>query len=323
MGWSEFLYLGVGLGLGLGLNQLQLGRRDGAKSAARGDRDGQSLRTRTAETEFPHWSETTDPQIETLSEQLQQVRLAYRMAAEMEQFKAGFLARTSHELRSPLNSTIGLLQLILADLCESPQEEREFIQQAHDVTLRMVELLDEVVSVAKTERGTEHMNPQPVQLAPIFEEIHQLTHLQAANRSIRLSIAPPDPTLYAIADRPRLKQVLLSLVDAAIAGMDEGKVRVSAHASPESGYVHIWIDDQRPVGAWSESWDLLQSTLEAKDPQLPDPENLTLSPGMRLLINQTLLGLMNGRLEVLAVPSDAELSDFTRTQCSVPLATKS
>ncbi|MGC9526974.1 MAG: sensor histidine kinase, partial [Limnospira sp.] len=322
MGWSEFLYLGVGLGLGWGANRWGLGRRNGAKSIGKTDRGGESSRIRPAETEFPHLSEMIHPQIETLSEQLQQVRLAYHMAAEMEQFKAGFLARTSHELRSPLNSMIGLLQLILADLCESPEEEREFIQQAHDATLRMVGLLDEVVHVAKTEYGTERMNPQPVQLAPIFEEIHQLTHLQAANRSIRLSISAPDPTLHAIADRPRLKQVLLSLVDAAIAGMDEGKVRMSAHPSPESGYVHIWIDDQRPVGAWSESWDLLQSTLEAKDPQLLDPENLTLSPGMRLLINQTLLALMNGRLEVLAVPSDAELSDFTRTQCSVPLATK-
>ncbi|NEP07649.1 MAG: sensor histidine kinase, partial [Okeania sp. SIO4D6] len=44
------------------------------------------------------------------------------------------------------------------------------------------------------------------------------------------------------------------------------------------------------------------------------------SPGMRLLMNQTLLGIMNGRLEVLATPSDGKESDFNRTQCSIPMS---
>src|SRR5689334_21319694 len=65
-------------------------------------------------------------------EQLRQVELAYRMASEMSQFKAGFLARVSHELRSPLNGMIGMHQLILSDLCDGPQEEREFVAQADE-----------------------------------------------------------------------------------------------------------------------------------------------------------------------------------------------
>ena len=48
-------------------------------------------------------------------------------------------------------------------------------------------------------------------------------------------------------------------------------------------------------------------------------EEFDLSPGMRLLMNQTLLELMKGRLEVLAIPSEGE-DDFTRTQCSIPLS---
>lgn len=303
MGWSDLVYLGVGLGLGLGSNWLFRERPPSTK------------------VELPVNSEPPNinsEEVQVLSKQLKQTQVAYQMASEMSQFKAGFLARTSHELRSPLNSMIGTLQLILAELCDSPEEEREFVQQAHSSALKMVGLIDEIVSVAKTEHGTETVEIVPLQLAKVFEEVEDLTYLQATNRGIRLEISPPDPTIYVLADLRRFRQVLVNLVDTAIAQMEEGNIHVEAHASPESGYVHIWVDDQRPISAWSESWDLLKRDMEV---ETPVSETSKLSPGMRLLMNQTILGLMNGRLEVLAVPSDTEDSNFTRTQCSIPLAT--
>ncbi|VXD21152.1 Sensor protein [Planktothrix serta PCC 8927] len=303
MGWSEFLYLGFGLGLGIALNQLWPGKGTKSPEPVAIDDSPQNI--------------TDQQQVQTLSYQLKQTQLAYQMASEMSLFKAGFLARTSHELRSPLNSMIGSLQLIISDLCESPEEEREFIQHAHASALKMVGLLDQVIFVAKTEYGTDTMDIHAIQLVKVMDEVEDLTCIQAANRSIRLKIEPPDDNIYVLADLPRLRQVLVSLVDTAIAQMTEGSVNVSAHSSPETGFVHIWVDDQRPISAWSESWDLLKSTLE-KD-QTP-PDQATLSPGMRLLMNQTLLSLMNGRLEVLAIPSEGEDSNFNRTQCSIPLA---
>ncbi|MBD2481709.1 sensor histidine kinase KdpD [Planktothrix sp. FACHB-1365] len=302
MGWSEFVYLGLGLGLGIVLGRLLGGK---------GKQSSESLITDDSAT-----TSNDEQQVQVLSHQLKQTQLAYQMAAEMSLFKAGFLARTSHELRSPLNSMIGSLQLILGDLCESPEEEQEFIQHAHASALKMVELLDQVIFVSKTEYGTETMDIHGIQLAKVLDEVEDLTCMQAANRSIRLKIEPPDEDIYVLADLPRLRQVLVSLVDTAIAQMSEGSVKVSVHPSPETGFIHIWVEDQRPISAWSESWDLLKSTLE-KD-QTPINQ-MTLSPGMRLLMNQTLLSLMNGRLEVLAIPSEGEESNFNRTQCSIPM----
>lgn len=302
MGWSEFLYLGFGLGLGLVYARFLGGK---------GKKSSEPLVT----DESPKTSDD-EQQVQLLCDQLKQTQLAYQMAAEMSLFKAGFLARTSHELRSPLNSMIGTLQLILSDLCESPEEEREFIQQAHASALKMVGLLDQIIFVAKTEYGTDTMDIHAIQLAKVMDEVEDLTGMQAANRSIRLKIEPPDEEIYVLADLPRLRQVLVSLVDTAIAQMSEGSVKVSVNPSPETGFVHIWVDDQRPISAWSESWDLLKSTLEKE--QTPS-DQMTLSPGMRLLMNQTLLSLMNGRLEVLAVPSEGEESNFNRTQCSIPI----
>lgn len=259
----------------------------------------------------------TNEEISALKEELQRTRLAYQMATEMSQFKAGFLARISHELRSPLNSLIGLHQLILSDLCEDAAEEREFVAQAHTSALKLVGFLDEILNVSKTEYGSNRLDIQEVRLGELFGQVYNLTHLQAANRNLGLQITPPDPEIYVMADLRWLRQVLVNLVDTPLKMMEEGSVKVVANADSAAGYARIWIEDDRPANAWSEPIDLLQSVPKTELPLTP---KATLSPGLSLLINQTLLDLMKGRLEILAIPSPGSESRLCRIQCSIPLA---
>jgi len=250
---------------------------------------------------------------EALQARFKQLELAYQMATEMGQFKGGFLARTSHELRSPLNGLIGMHQLILSNLCDSPEEEREFLEQAGTSALKMIQVLDAILDVAKVQHGTATSRLQPVQLAPLFHDVHALTTLQARDRNIRLHILPPDPELYVLADPIRLQQVLVTLVDDAIQHMSEGKIQVSVQPSQVDNLVHIWIDDQRLASDRSEAIALLQTP--------PDPELTIPSPGMNLLTSQLLLQHMQGQLEILAVNPDDPTSP-TRIQCSLAIVEK-
>lgn len=254
--------------------------------------------------------------IEPLKEELKQAQLAYQMAHEMSQFKAGFLARTSHELRSPLSSLMGMHQLILSDLCDSPEEEREFVAQAHVSAQKMVKLLDEMIAVSKTEHGTNRLEIRPLPLSKVFEELELLTHMQAANRNLQFTVISPEEDIQVLADPRRFRQVLVGIVDSAIVQMEEGRIQVTATAAPDSEEVHVWIDVQCPNSIWNESLDLLS--------QIPDPEtepNKTdkVSPGLTLLMVQTLLDAMQGRLQLLASPNPEKNS--IRVQCSMPLAT--
>ena len=113
-------------------------------------------------------------EIEALKEELKQTQLAYQMAAQMSQFKAGFLARTYHELRSPLTSLIGLHQIILNNLCESPEEERQFLTQAYDSAQKLMKLIDELVAVSQAEYGTAQLEIRPLQLASVLAESNSL-----------------------------------------------------------------------------------------------------------------------------------------------------
>jgi signal transduction histidine kinase len=276
--------------------------------------------TPTEEKELSEYSNqlsdnTSDQLSNELSSKLQQTQLAYAMASEMSKFKGGFLARTSHELRSPLNSLIGTLQLITGDLCDSPEEEKEFIQQAYTAALKMVGLIDDLVFVSKVEHGTEKMDLQSLSLAKILSDVEDLTYLQAANRSIRLNFHIPDQEIMVWADERRLKQVLVSLIDGAIAQMDVGNIEITIENQPDNQTVNILIDDQRLLNSWSESWQLLEETAEKVD-----LDAIQLTPGGKLLVNQILLELMQGKLAILPVPTEKTDDIHTRTQCTLTCA---
>lgn len=243
-----------------------------------------------------------------LEEQLKQTQLAYEMAHQMCQFKSGFLARISHELRSPLNSLIGVHQLILADLCDDPAEERELIAQAHASALKLVHLLDQILEVAKVEHGTSQLQIQPLQLTSLLERVYQLTYLQAQNRNLHLKILSPDPQVYILADPHWLNQVLVNFIDTSISLMQEGTISLSVQIDSTIPCVNIRIEHDLPHRLWSEPSDLLLSSSPAitQDNDLP-------VPGLTLLMNQALLEQMQGYIEVL------EVADHTCIQCSIPL----
>jgi hypothetical protein len=267
------------------------------------------------------WSRKSAPsderEIPSDAHRLQELELACRSAIEMSQFKSGFLARTSHELRSPLNGMIGAQQLVLSDLCESPEEEREFIAQSNESALKMVRLLDEIIHVSKAEAGTGKLDLEPLSLEGVLENIFSLTYLLAANRNLKFDIAFPEPDIWVLADRRSLEQVLTSLISSAIATMQTGKLSVSVRASEQ--FAQIILEDERPIEAWQETLDLLKNPPDhSSDPLVALNQEPSLS--FSLLLSQNLLEQMHGKLELLSVPNQPD-ETVTRLQCVLPRVT--
>ena len=255
-------------------------------------------------------------EIDNLREELKQTQLAYQMAAQMSEFKAGFLARTSHELRSPLSSMIGLHQLILSDLCESPEEQKEFISQAYHSALKLMKLIDEIVAVSKTEYGSNPLHIESLQLTEIFADIDRLTHLQAANRNLKLEITPPSSSICVLADRSRLIQSIVNLIDSGISVMTAGAIKVKACS--ETNAVTIEIDLECPTNIWKDNSNSpTQNTITPDaDSSLEEVRKLvqeiSLSPNMKLLLSKTLLETMGGDLKLLDVSAQNGSESLTR-----------
>ena len=255
-------------------------------------------------------------EIEVLKEELRQTRLAYQMANQMGEFKGGFLARTAHELRSPLSSLMGLHQLILSDLCENPEEQREFIAQAYKCAQKLMKIIDEIIFISKLQSGRAELDIQSWPLREIFEQLYVCTHLQAANRNIRLEFEYPDREIYVLTDLKHFLQLLINLIDTSINYTELGTIRISTNIREDT--IEIYIDSTSETQQWSEPIDFLQNIPNLTLENLADfDKQLELSPWMKILLSQTLLEIMGGGLEIFELPENLEKDKVTRIKCLV------
>jgi glucokinase len=245
------------------------------------------------------------------------IKTAYWQASERADFRGGFLARSSHELRSPLNQVISLHQMILEDLCDSPEEEREFVGAAHAAALKMLEHLDFLIYLSKLQAGVMQPTLQPVGLSQVFEQVKTLTHLQAANRNLPLVVTCPEPDVQVLADPQWLVNGLVTLIEVAIAAAHRGPLRLSVGQTTAT-HCHLWLEDDRPETAWQEP-----------NP-LPDPAEFDLDRPLPLSLRHdlaaALFAAMGGhikRLDTAATdvsPAETWPPDVpSRLQCTLPL----
>lgn|GEM_PF-424957 len=162
--------------------------------------------------------------------------------------KSEFLSRMSHELRTPMNSILGFAQVLESD----PEEplsasQRESVGHILRSGRHLLDLINEVLDLARIESGRMLLSLQPVALAPLVGEVLAALGPQAEPRGIRLQDAvSPRPLPPVIADPGRLKQVLLNLVSNAIKyNRPEGLVTVDATLAA-SGRVRLSVADTGP-----------------------------------------------------------------------------
>ncbi|HAC63554.1 MAG TPA: sensor histidine kinase [Cyanothece sp. UBA12306] len=262
-------------------------------------------------------------EIEALQQELEQTKLAYQMAAQLSEFKTGFLVRTAHELRSPLSSLIGLHQLILSDLCDNAAEEREFIAESYKAAQKLMKMIDEIVNVSKIEYGRISLTIEPIKITRVFQKLHKLTNLQAINRGLKLKFETPETEIYIKADYQRFVHSLVTLVDAGISLLERGTILVSSGGKSSQNLAEITIDLPCSTVRWKKEkpiLDLDELTLESLK---QFSHQVEMSPGMKLMICQTLLEKMGGQLDMIELTSEHSPEPFTRLLMLIPFAGKS
>mgnify|MGYP000583790805 CR=1 FL=1 len=129
--------------------------------------------------------------------------------------KSEFLTRMSHELRTPLNAILGFTQLFEFDDNLTPRQ-LDNIKEIERAGYLMLELVSEVLDLAKIESGRIEIMMDKVSLNEVLDECRSLVLNQAAIRDVQLSICASCDSLYVYADPTRLKQVLINLLSNAI-----------------------------------------------------------------------------------------------------------
>ena len=128
--------------------------------------------------------------------------------------KTRFLSRTSHELRTPLNAILGFAQLLESDLRGSPQAPS--VEQILAAGRHLLTLIDEVLDIARIESGDLKLSVEAQGLRELVQEALDLLTPLAEHQGITLQLAPEVGGVAVLADRQRLRQVLINLLSNAV-----------------------------------------------------------------------------------------------------------
>ncbi|MBP0017518.1 MAG: PAS domain-containing protein [Cyanobacteria bacterium SBLK] len=267
---------------------------------------------------YRHWNDVEIELIRELADLLgiaiahaklyKQAKQASEEAAEASRLKSEFLAGTSHELRTPLNGIINFLKFVLDDMADDPEEEREFVEQAHKSALHLLELINDVLDLARIEAGKMEMDFEKVILDEIFVDLEKkmrpLAETQGLSFEIQLPPTPDPILLYG--SRQRLLQILLNLVGNAIKFTHEGGVtvdtditrkKVSANGRECPGMLRVKVADTG-IGVPLDK----QHTLFQKFAQVSGGRTKSYGgTGLGLSISQTLVELMGGKIDFFSM----------------------
>jgi signal transduction histidine kinase len=148
-----------------------------------------------------------------------------RQLAEASERKSQFLASMSHELRTPLNAIIGLTEMMVSNAARFGTEKAlEPLRRVNVAGTHLLSLINEVLDLSKIEAGKLELNPEPVNLARLIDEVIGTASQLAVKNQNRLIVEAQEDVGALNADSMRLKQILLNLLSNACKFTKEGEV---------------------------------------------------------------------------------------------------
>ncbi len=160
----------------------------------------------------------------------------------VEQMKSDFVATVSHELRTPLTSIYGFAETLMRGDVEFSDTDREtFLRYIASESERLINIVDDLLSVARLETGTLRLNLEETDVGAVAGEV--VSRIQEHAEGWEFELDVPGAGVVVEADREKLSQVLLSLVDNAVKFSPAGgRIAISARRRPDC--VEMRISDE-------------------------------------------------------------------------------
>ncbi|MBD3385772.1 HAMP domain-containing protein [candidate division KSB1 bacterium] len=181
---------------------------------------------------------------DVLNEMLSKLRHDLIQMRKLEKMRSQFLGNTSHELRTPIFTVQGILETLQDNPNCDSKTFSSFISKAHSQTVRLNNLLRDLIDISRIESGEMKLNSYPFNMVKCLQA--QIEELQstAAQNDVTLLFEKNNQadSVIILGDQERLGQVIINLVENAIKYNNPGgRVTVGYHLYDES--VEIYISD--------------------------------------------------------------------------------
>ena len=159
---------------------------------------------------------------------LKKLHAAIDSAKQANEAKSRFLANMSHELRTPLNGVIGMGDLLRETKLSF--EQRELVSTLHSSANSLLELIENVLDIAKIEAGKISIESKPLDLHALVNSVIFMLSPMGNSKGLTVSCTiDPDTPFSLEGDHQHLRQVLINLVNNAIKFTDEGSVNLHVY----------------------------------------------------------------------------------------------
>ncbi len=147
--------------------------------------------------------------------------------------KSEFLANISHELRTPMNAIMGMLELALGE--DLGPMMRDYLNTARDSSQTLLYLLDDLLDFSRMEAGRFELESEPCDLRDVVEGMVRTLSLRACEKGLELATSVDADVPHRLqGDCKRLRQVLMNLAGNAIKFTEQGEVIVTAAVANRS-----------------------------------------------------------------------------------------
>jgi len=223
------------------------------------------------------------------------LKAAKQEAERANRAKSEFLSRMSHELRTPLNAILGFGQLLEMD--DLNDEQRQGVGQILKGGRHLLELINEVLDIARIESEQQPLDIEPVPVVETLAGALEMVQPLAATRGIELSGDwEAAAGLFVLADRRRLKQVLLNLLANAVKYNRGGGTATLTGAATAAGHLRIAVSDTG-LGIAPEKIGQLFTPFE----RLGAEQTAIEGTGLGLALSKRLVEAMGGEINVQSV----------------------
>jgi two-component system, sensor histidine kinase len=250
-----------------------------------------------------------------MDELVEQREWALALAEDHSAAKSRFLATMSHEMRTPLNGMLGLLQVLLRR--ERPEDERAQLALMNRSGEHLVALINEVLDFARIEAGRLELQDQPFDFGQVLQDVVSLMAAKLAGRGLRLeaNIDLPPPR-WVRGDAARVRQVLHNLIGNACKFTDRGWVHVRALRS--QGRLRVEVEDTG-IGIPADEMPRLFTAFHQGDGSFARRHAGT---GLGLAISRQLARAMSGEVRCERTGAGGSLFSFEAAlaPCEVPAA---
>ena len=227
---------------------------------------------------------------------IEKAQIAAAKARAASDAKGKFMASMSHEMRTPLNGVLGMLQLALE--LDLPPKGLKFVQNAMMSAQHLMNLVNDILDISKIEAGRLELEQRVLNLHEVLHAAVEIVKVNAVNKRLRIDI-DIDPSLptFVVGDQQRLRQVLLNLLFNAVKFTPQGRIVVTAALQQEfANHMRLQLAvEDTGIGIREEDMQRLFGLFtKIRDKRVENP----LGAGLGLAICKQLVELMRGQIHV-------------------------